>query len=108
MIHVNPCGQGPEILKRMVNFVGWQKAQELARVEPVIFVEIMGEAPGARSLEVHVMSPSGKRLHELERDDTGLVSLDDIEAVVAGIAASHNVRYASIRRAEDRWPPPWA
>ena len=92
----------------MVNFVGWQKAQELARAEPVIFVEILGEAPGARSLEVHVMSPSGKHLHELERDDTGLVPLEDIEDVVARIAASRNVRYATIRRAEDRWPPPWA
>ena len=92
----------------MVNFIGWQKAQELARAEPVIFVEIMGEAPGARSLEVHVMSPSGEHLHELERDDTGLVPLEDIEALVARIAASRNVRYAAIRHAEDRWPPPWA
>ena len=92
----------------MVNFVGWQKAQELARAEPVIFVEILGEAPGARSLEVHVMSPSGVHLYELERDDTGLVPLEDIEEVVARIAASRNVRYATIRRAEDRWPPSWA
>lgn len=92
----------------MVNFIGWQRAQELARVEPVIFVEIMGEASGARSLEVHVMSPSGKHLHELERNDTGLVALEDIQDVVARIAASRNVRYAAIRRAEDRWPPPWA
>ena len=43
----------------MVDFISWQKAKELARAEPVIFVEIMGEAPGERSLEVHVMSPSG-------------------------------------------------
>lgn len=92
----------------MVGFVGWQKAQELARAEPVIFVEILGEAPGARSLEVHVMSPSGVHLYELERDDTGLVPLEDIEEVVARIAASRNVRYATIRRAEDRWPPSWA
>jgi hypothetical protein len=92
----------------MVDFIGWQKAMELAHAEPVIFVEIMGEAPGARSLEVHVMSPSGVHLHELERDDTGLVPLEDIQDVVARIAASRNVRYAAIRRAEDRWPPPWA
>ena len=92
----------------MVHFVGWQKAKELARTEPVIFVEIMGEAPGGRSLEVHVMSPSGVHLHELERDDTGLVSLEDIQGVVDRIAASRNVRYAAIGRAEDRWPPPWA
>jgi hypothetical protein len=54
------------------------------------------------------MSPSGVHLHEIERDDTGLVSLEDIQDVVARIAASRNVRYAAIRRAEDRWPPPWA
>jgi len=92
----------------MVEFIGWQRAEELARIEPVIFVEIMGEAPGARSLEVHVMAPSGVHLHELERDDTGLVPMENIEAVVDRIAASRNVRYAAIRRAEDRWPPSWA
>lgn len=92
----------------MVEFIGWQRAEELARTEPVIFVEIMGEAPGARSLEVHVMSPNGRHLHELERDDTGLVALEDIQEVVGRIAASRNVRYAAIGRAEDRWPPPWA
>lgn len=92
----------------MVDFVGWQRAEELARSEPVVFVEIMGEAPGARSLEVHVMSPSGERLHELQRDDTGLVALEDIRDVITRIAASRNVRYAAIRRAEDSWPPPWA
>jgi hypothetical protein len=54
---------------------------------------------------VHVMSPSGEHLHELERDDTGLVALEDIEPLVARIAASRNVRYATIRRAEDCWPP---
>lgn len=92
----------------MVDFVGWQRAEELARSEPVVFVEIMGEAPGARSLEVHVMSPSGERLHELQRDDTGLVALEDIRDVITRIAAARNVRYAAIRRAEDSWPPPWA
>jgi len=92
----------------MVDFIGWQKAEELARTEPVVFVEIMGEAPGARSLEVHVMSPGGVHLHEFERDDTGLVPLEDIQEVVGRIAASRKVRYAAICRAEDRWPPPWA
>ena len=92
----------------MVDFIGWQRAEELARTEPVIFVEIMGEGPGTRSLEVHVMSPSGERLHELQRDDTGLVALEDIRDVITRIAASRNVRYAAIRRAEDSWPPPWA
>ena len=92
----------------MVDFISWEKAKELAHAEPVAFVEIMGEAPGARSLEVHIMSQSGVHLHEIERDDTGLVSLEDIQDVVARIAASRNVRYAAIRRAEDRWPPLWA
>jgi hypothetical protein len=50
----------------MVEFIGWQRAEELARTEPVI------------------------------------------QDVVGRIAASRNVRYAAIGRAEDRWPPPWA
>jgi mono/diheme cytochrome c family protein len=33
----------------MVDFIGWQRAKELARAEPAIFVEIMGETLGARS-----------------------------------------------------------
>ena len=51
----------------MVDFISCEQAKELAHAEPVAFVEIMGEAPGARSLEVHIMSPSGVHLHEIER-----------------------------------------
>lgn len=92
----------------MVEFIGREQAKKRARKEPVIFVEIMGEANGQRSLEVHVMRPGAEGLYEVERDDTGLVPGETIEQLVNRIAADNGCRYATIYPAEDRWPPPWA
>ena len=55
----------------MVDFVTWREAKELVRREPVLFAEIMTQTPETQSLEIHVMTPTGAGLHELERDDTG-------------------------------------
>lgn len=92
----------------MVDFVTWQKAKELVRREPVLFAEIMGETPETQTLEVHVMTPTGAGLHELERDDTGAVPGEKVHDLLARIAAARRVRYAAIRGAEDEWPPRWA
>lgn len=92
----------------MVEFIGRKKARDLAREEAVIFVEIMGEAKGARNLEVHVMRPTPEGLYEVERDDTGLIPGDSIEQLVERVATAHGCRYATIYPAENDWPPPWA
>jgi hypothetical protein len=92
----------------MVQFVSWERAQELVRQEPVVFVEIMTGAAGRPSLEVHVMYPTREGLQEAERDDTGPVRDEKVRELVTRIAAARNVRYAAIRGAEDHWPPAWA
>ena len=92
----------------MVEFVSRERATELVRSEPVVFAEIMGEATGAPSLEVHVMRPTRRGLHEVERDATGPVPGETVPELVARIAAARGARYATIYPAEDRWPPPWA
>jgi hypothetical protein len=92
----------------MVDFVSRERAKELVRSEPVVFAEVMGEATGAQSLEVHVMRPTAAGLHEVERDDTGPLPGEAAREHVARIAAARGVRYATIYPAEDRWPPPWA
>ncbi len=95
-------------LSPMVDFVPPEEARALARVEPVVFAEIMAEGRDDKALEVHVLRPSGDGLYEQERADTGPVAGETVHALVARIAALHGCRYASIGPAEDRWPPAWA
>lgn len=92
----------------VLDFVNHERAKELVRKEPVVFAEIMGEGMGEQSLEVHVMRPGADGLYEVERDDTGPVPGETVQALVARIAAAHRCRYATIYPAEDHWPPPWA
>jgi hypothetical protein len=73
----------------------------------VVFAEIMGEGMDQKALEVHVMRPSRDGAYEEERDDTGPVAGESVQGLVARIAAAHGCRYATICRAEDRWPPAW-
>jgi hypothetical protein len=91
-----------------LDFVDRERAKDLVRTEPVVFAEIMGEGMGEQSLEVHVMRPGAGGLYEVERDDTGPIPGETVQALVARIAAAHRCRYATIYPAEDRWPPPWA
>jgi len=92
---------------KVLDFVDHERAKELVRTEPVVFAEIMGEGMGKQSLEVHVMRPGADGLYEVERDDTGPVPGETVQALVARIAAAHCCRYATIYPAEDRWPPAW-
>lgn len=92
----------------MVTFVTWQQAKQLVLREPVVFAEIVDRSDGEQSLEVHVMSPVGHNLHELERDDTGPVPGESVLELVSRIADERRVRYAAISGAEEQWPPSWA
>jgi hypothetical protein len=92
----------------VISFVDAERAKNLVRSEPVVFAEIVCQAGGERSLEVHVLRRAGPGLHEVERDDTGPMPNETVEAFVAKIAAAHGCRYATIYPAEDRWPPAWA
>jgi hypothetical protein len=92
----------------MMSFVSWEHAKELALHEPVVFAEIMSDAPTGHKLEVHVMTPTRQGMHELERDDTGDVPAEEVPALLARIAAQYNAHYAAIRGAEEQWPPRWA
>ncbi len=92
----------------MVDFVSWREAKDLVQREPVLFAEIMAQTPETQSLEIHVMTPTGAGLHEIERDDTGAMPGEKVHDLLARIAAARNVRYAAIGRAEDEWPPRWA
>jgi hypothetical protein len=91
----------------MVQYIGWKEAQARVREEPVIFAEVLVRDPGGQKLEVHVMVPMGDSVHEVERDDTGRIPAERAEALIARIAAERNIRYATMRRAEDAWPPDW-
>jgi hypothetical protein len=91
----------------MVNFISWREAQARVGEEPVIFAEVMSEAPEGQKLEIHVMRPTSKGLHEAERDDTGHIPGGEVRKFIARLAAARNVRYAAIRGAEDHWPPEW-
>ena len=91
-----------------VEFVPWQRAQQLAQAEPVVFAEIVGADDGSRNLEIHVMQPYGKRLHEAQRESTESIPVSEVRARVAQVAAEHGCRYAAISRAEKDWPPEWA
>jgi hypothetical protein len=91
-----------------VDFIDRERAKEHVRTEPVVFAEVMSEGMGEQSLEVHVMRPTVDGLYEVERDDTGPVAGETVQALVARIAAAQRCRYATIYPAEDRWPPPWA
>jgi len=91
-----------------LDFVDRERAKDLVLKEPVVFAEIMGEGMGEQSLEVHVMCPDVDGPYEAQRDDTGPVPGETVQALVARIAAAHRCRYATIYPAEDRWPPPWA
>jgi hypothetical protein len=90
-----------------VAFVSWHQAKELARVESVVFAEVLGSDDGALSLEIHVMHPHGKGLHEAQRDDTGPVAVTAVRQRVAQVAAENGCRYAAIGSAEKDWPPDW-
>lgn len=92
----------------VVDFVPAERARTLVRVEPVVFAEIMGEGIDQKALEVHVMRPGRDGAYEEERDDTGPVAGENVQGLVARIAAAHGCRYATICLAEDRWPPAWA
>jgi hypothetical protein len=92
----------------MVDFVTPRQAKLLVLHEPVVFAEVVAEGVVEKALEVHVMRPAPGGLYEEERDDTGPVPGETVQARVARIAAAHGCRYATICPAEDRWPPPWA
>lgn len=94
-------------MPNLPNFVDPERARRLVRTQPVVFAEIMGEASGTQTLEVHVMRPAAGGIHEVERDDTGPVTGEKAQIIVAQIAAAHNCRYATIYPAETRWPPSW-
>ena len=94
--------------ERSVMFIDPEQAKRLVRDEPVVFAEIVGRTNGESSLEVHVLRRSGQSLYEVERDDTGAVPGETVEALVARIAAAHRCRYATVYPAEDQWPPSWA
>jgi hypothetical protein len=89
-----------------VKIVSYERARDLVRQEPVLFAEIVGEAPDAQSLELHVMQRSGTALYEAERTDTGPVPKDSVHGLVSEVAAARHVRYAAIYRAGEHWPPP--
>jgi hypothetical protein len=91
----------------MVDFISWHEAQARAKDEPVVFAEVVSDDPEGQSLEIHVMTPTVRGLHEAQRDDTGRIPRDQVHAFVGRIAAERNVRYATIRSAEDQWPPEW-
>ncbi len=91
----------------MVSFVSWREAKARVREEPVIFAEVVSDARECKKLEIHVMTPTSRGLHEAERDDTGCIPGEEVRGVVARIATARNVRYAAIRGAEDHWPPEW-
>jgi hypothetical protein len=92
----------------MVTYISWDNAKLRAREEPVIFAEVMSHGPQGQEIEIHVMRPTRHGLHEVERDDPGRMSGEDVDAAIARIAAAHGVRYAAIRGAEDHWPPDWS
>jgi hypothetical protein len=92
----------------MVQFISRKKAMELVRSEPVVFAEIVSRSVGGPSLEVHVMHPVPHGAYEVERDDTGPVSSENVEQLISRIAAARGCRYATIYPAEENWPPPWA
>ncbi len=92
----------------MLLFIDPERAKELVRTEPVVFAEVMAQATAGWTLEVHVMRPTRHGLYEVERDDTGPVAGESVQALVARIALAHGCRYATVYPAEDRWPPPWA
>lgn len=91
----------------MVQYIGWKVAQARVREEPVIFAEVTSRGPEGQKLEVHVMVPTSAGVHEVERDDTGRLASEQAEEVIAQIAEEHKVRYATIRRVQDAWPPDW-
>jgi hypothetical protein len=91
-----------------VAFVAPERAKDLVRGEPVVFAEIVGDGGDESSLEVHVLRRAGHYIYEIERDDTGPIPGETVQALVARIAAAHHCRYATIYPAEDRWPPCWA
>ena len=91
----------------MVSFVSWREAKARVREEPVVFAEVVSDAPECKKLEIHVMYPTSRGLHEAERDDTGCIPGEEVQDLVARIATARNVRYATIRGAEDHWPPEW-
>ena len=91
----------------MVNYISWKEAQARVQHEPVIFAEVLSHHREGQKLEVHVMAPTSRGVHELERADTGRLPGEKVDELIARIAAEHGVRYATIRRAEDHWPPDW-
>jgi len=54
----------------MVDFISWHEAQARAKDEPVVFAEVVSDDPEGQKLEIHVMTPTVRGLHEAERDDT--------------------------------------
>ena len=91
----------------MVTYISWKEARARVVREPVIFAEVMIRRPEGQKLEVHVMMPSPTGPYEVERDDTGRLMGEEVDALIASVAAEHGVRYATIRGAEDDWPPEW-
>lgn len=88
-----------------LDFVSPERAETLARRQPVVFAELLGESAGARRLEVRVMRPVAGGVYEVERNDTGPVAGETVYAIVAQIAAEHRCRYATIYSSEDRSAP---
>ena len=91
----------------MVTYISWKDAQARVRHEPVIFAEVVSHDRHGQKLEIHVMVPTSRGVHEAERDDTGRIPGEKVDEVIGRIAAAHKVRYAVIRGAEDHWPPDW-
>ena len=91
----------------MVTYISWKDAQTRVREEPVIFAEVVSQERGGQKLEVHVMVPTDRGLHEAERNDTGHITGEAVDRLIERIAVKHRVRYAAMRGAEDHWPPEW-
>ncbi len=92
----------------MIEFVSRERAIELVGTEPVVFAEVVAGTDDARSLEVHVMRPTGGGLHEVVRDDTGPLPDETVREHVTRIVETHGARYAVLYPGEEKWPPTWA
>lgn len=89
----------------MVEFVSYERAKEVSRLEPVVFAEVVSRQNGATALEVHVAVPDAKGLYEIERHNTGPIRDAEVHDFVAGLAAVHGARYAAVYPVRPHWPP---
>ncbi|HYG85823.1 MAG TPA: hypothetical protein VD978_06160 [Azospirillum sp.] len=89
----------------MVQFVSYEKAIAISRREPVVFAEVFADNDRYCSLEVHVEVPHEGRMREVERNDTGPISHDEVQALVVRTANRYQANFATICAAQANWPP---